>query len=65
MALQQKLEDWDLNLHQINAIEKYPNDDPSIALENYTREHFIEGIFFLNDAKERCIWGPSELANIF
>jgi len=60
MALKQTLSGWNFESHKKDAVEKYPDEDPEKALERHAREEGIEGIFFLNQAGERCRWGPGK-----
>jgi hypothetical protein len=60
MALQQTMNEYTLQYHQSDAEERYPSEDSGRALERYAKEHGIEGIFFLNDDGDRCVWGPGK-----
>lgn len=59
--LQQNLDASVLKIYQEIANEKYPREvDPEASLGNYVRKNRIEGIFFLNEDQQRCIYGPGK-----
>ena len=60
MALQQKVDAETLALAHERAQHNYPDHNPDIALNKYIVANKISNLFFLNEAGERCLWGPGQ-----
>jgi hypothetical protein len=42
------------------AQEKCPEDDPDTALNKYVIKDKTQGIFFINETGDRCLWGDGK-----
>ena len=60
MTLQQTIDTESLASHQKEAQHDYPNDDPDFALSKYIAKNKLSDLYFLNEAGERCLWGPGQ-----
>jgi hypothetical protein len=58
MALHQTIDAEKLALYREVYQERYPEDDPDTALNKGAIENKASKLFFLNEAGERCLWGP-------
>ncbi|PMD25805.1 hypothetical protein NA56DRAFT_744819 [Hyaloscypha hepaticicola] len=57
MALHQTVDAETLAWYYKHAQRQYPDDDFETALNKWIKEEKEPGLFFLNEAEERCIWG--------
>jgi hypothetical protein len=58
MALHQTIDAEKLALYRELCQERYPEDDPDTALNKGVIKNKASELFFLNEAGERCLWGP-------
>lgn len=42
------------------AQHDYPNDDSDVALNKFIVGNKMPNLFFLNEAGQRCLWGPGK-----
>lgn len=60
MALHQTVDAETLAWYYKHAQRQYPDDDFETALNKWIKEEKEPGLFFLNEAGERCIWGAGK-----